>query len=137
MKLLVVIASLLVLAGCASTGRKLDEAKINQIKKGQTTREDVIKLVGSPDQMMRTASGETTFTYTYFRATAKASSFIPIVGAFAGGADVQNQMLMVTFGPDNLVKDYVSTYGATDTGTGLNAGSKPDVQAVEADKRAK
>ena len=132
---LALMASLI--AGCASYGRKLDESAVDKIKKGETTRAEVLKSLGSPDQMTRNGSGDVTFQYMYVRATAKASSFIPIVGAFAGGANVQNQMVMVTFGQDGVVKDLISTYGANEMDSGLNTGSKADTQDVEQNKRPK
>ncbi len=124
------------LAGCATVGRKLDPSKVSQVAKGQT-REQVIALVGSPDQIVKDGSGNTIFTYSYARATAKAESFIPIAGAFMGGANVQNQMLQVTFGPDGVVKDFLSTYGATETGVGASSGGGVKLEDVEGGKRAK
>lgn len=125
------------LVGCATVGRKLDPAAVEKIEKGKTTRQEVIELIGSPDQMTRDGDGNVTFSYMYVRATAKAESFIPVVGAFAGGANVQNQMVMVIFGPDSVVKDVISTYGATESGVGLSAGSKADTTEVEQNKRPK
>ena len=123
--------------GCASVGRKLDQASVDRIKKGETTREQVLKLIGSPDQMTRDGNGNVTFSYMYLRATAKPATYIPIVGAFAGGANVQNQMVMVTFGSDGIVKDIISTYGATESGMGASSGSKPELKDVEENKRPK
>ena len=87
--------------------------------------------------MMRMGSGDVTFQYMYVRATAKPATYIPIVGAFAGGANVQNQMVMVTFGPDGVVKDIISTYGATESGVGASAASGADLKDVETNKRPK
>jgi hypothetical protein len=43
--------------------------------------------------------------------------------ASAGGADVQHQMYMVTFDSDGTVKDYLSTYGASESDRGLSTRS--------------
>jgi outer membrane protein assembly factor BamE (lipoprotein component of BamABCDE complex) len=137
MKNICIFTLLVLLAGCASVGRKLDENAVAKIKKGETTRAEVLKSLGSPDQMTRDGEGNVTFQYIYVRATTKPSTFIPVVGAFAGGANVQNQMLMVTFGTNGVVKDLISTYGATESSTGVNTGSKADVQDVEQNKRPK
>ena len=136
-KLLALALTATLLAGCATVGRKLDQTSVDKIKKGETTREEVLKLIGSPDQMTRDGSGNVTFSYMYVRATAKPETYIPIVGAFAGGANVQNQMVIVTFGPDGIVKDIISTYGATESGMGTSAGSKADLKDVETNKRPK
>lgn len=136
MKIIIVIAILL-LVGCATAGRKIDPAAVDKITKGTTTRAQVLALIGSPDQMTKNSNGETTFMYQYVRATAKGANFVPVVGLFAGGVNMENQMVMVTFGPDGIVKDVMSTQGASDVGTGLNAGSRQPLPEVEDGKRAK
>jgi outer membrane protein assembly factor BamE (lipoprotein component of BamABCDE complex) len=52
-------------AGCVSVGRKLDQSAVDRIKKGETTREEVLKSLGSPDQMMRIGNGDVTFHYSF------------------------------------------------------------------------
>jgi outer membrane protein assembly factor BamE (lipoprotein component of BamABCDE complex) len=123
------------LAGCFSMGRKIDQSAADKIEKGKTTKEQVLYLTGSPDQIMRLGNGDTTFTYTYIRSTAKPATFIPFIGAFVGGANVQQQMFSVTFGPDNIVKNLFSTQAATESGMGLNTGSASRIPSVEQDKR--
>lgn len=132
----ITIASVLV-CGCVSVGRKLDSSKVAQIKKGETTRQQVINLIGSPDQMTQDGNGNVMFQYIYVRASAKPATYIPVVGAFAGGANTQNQMVMVTFGSDGIVSDIVTSYGANETGTGLNVGSEAKMPEVQGDKRGK
>ena len=124
-------------AGCASVGRKIDQSAADKIEKGKTTKEQVINLIGSPDQITRRGNGDTIFMYTYARATAKPASFIPIFGPLVGGAKVQHQMFMVIFGSDGVVRDFFNTYGATESDTGLATGSKPEIKDVEQGKRAK
>lgn len=133
---ILVIASCF-LAGCVSVGRQIDQSAAAKIEKGKTTREEVIRLIGSPDRVTITSQGDTVFMYSYTRATAKPATFIPVVGALAGGANVQHQMYMVTFGSDGIVKNFVSTYGATESDTGLATGSKAQMPDVEETKRTK
>jgi hypothetical protein len=71
----------------------------------------------------------------FMHGAVKPQSFIPIVGALGSGVDMHNQFLTVTFGPNGVVKDFVSNEGATEYGTGLLAGPKPYFQDVEANKR--
>jgi outer membrane protein assembly factor BamE (lipoprotein component of BamABCDE complex) len=125
------------LLGCVTSGRKIDQAAADQIEKGKTTKEQVVALIGSPESITRSSNGDTTYTYRYVRATAKPINFIPVVGAFAGGANMQQQMYRVTFNPKGIVKDYSSTYGASEADTGLAAGGKPEIPEVEENKRAK
>ena len=135
-KIMVFILSACLLVGCVSVGRKIDQSAANRIEKGKTTREQVIRLIGSPDQI--TIRGDdTVFLYQYMRATAKPETFIPIVGAFVGGANVQNQMIMITFSPDGKVKDVLNTRGSTEASQGLATGNKAELKGVEEGKRPK
>ncbi len=70
----------------------------------------------------------------FVRASAKASSFIPIVGPFTGGANVQHEMVMVTF-TNNVVSSYTTSYGGNESGVGAASASSADLPAVQADKR--
>jgi len=136
--MVVLVLFLLVgLASCVSVGRKIDQSAAEKIEKGKTTRGEVINLMGSPDQITSRANGDTVFLYHYMRATAKPQTFIPIFGPFVGGANIQNQMFIVTFGADGVVKDFFNTRGGTESGTGLATGSKPDIPEVEQGKRPK
>jgi outer membrane protein assembly factor BamE (lipoprotein component of BamABCDE complex) len=136
-RLLATVLFIVCLAGCVSSGRKVDQSAADKIEKGKTTKAEVISLIGSPDRITRTGRGDTIFMYNYVRATAKPATFIPIFGPLVGGANVQHQMYMVTFGPDGIVKDYLSTYGASEVDHGLATGSRPAIPDVEQDKRPK
>ena len=135
--LAIIMATTLLASGCYSTGRKIDQARADSIKKGETTREQVGQLLGAPELVTKNSNGDTIYVYHYMRATAKASTFIPYIGPFVGGANVQQQMTRITFGPDNVVKDYSTTQGATESDMGFSAGGKPDTPDVELDKRPK
>jgi outer membrane protein assembly factor BamE (lipoprotein component of BamABCDE complex) len=134
---IITIILLMFLIGCASVGHKLDQEAVSKIKKGETTKKEVLALIGSPDQIVNLGNGDTSWSYTYVRATAKPATFIPIVGPFVGGTNVQNQFLTITFDPDNVVKNIMGTYGATEMDQGLTTGSKPDIKDVEENKRPK
>jgi len=135
--LILIVILMALLIGCVTIGRKLEQANIEKIRKGETTREEVIKFLGSPDQMMRDANGNITMSYMYVRATAKPETFIPIVGAFIGGANFQNQTVIIVIDLDGIVKDIISSQGATESFQGLSIGSKPELPEVKKDKRSK
>lgn len=108
------------LAACWSAGRRIDQGSIDKIQIGKTTREEVVRVLGSPDQVTRTGSGETTMMYSYYRMQMHPSSFIPIVGPFIGGTNTQNQMVMVIVGSDGIVRDITTSEGGMEMGRGLN-----------------
>ena len=129
--LILIAASLL--TGCVSYGRKIDQAKVSEIKTGVTTRAQVIQLIGSPDQITD-ANGTVMFMYMYVHSSATASTYIPIVGAFAGGANTQNEMVMVSFTND-VVSALTSSYGGNEMGTGANAASTTTLPDTTDNKR--
>lgn len=127
----------LVLLGCATAGRKIDQAAVDKIQKGQTTKAEVKGLIGSPDTVTKTGDGTETWSYMFVRASAKGQNFIPIVGAFAGGVNTQHQSTTVTFGADGIVSQVVSSFGGMESDSGLSAGGKARLPETEKDKRPK
>lgn len=132
MKILI-LSTLLALTGCASVGHKIEEAKVDQIHKGESTKDDVQSLLGSPDQMTRDGSGKIIWSYHYAHSSVKGQTFIPYYGIFAGGAKVQTQLVSVTFDPDGRVEDYLVSYGATESNMGTSSGAP--IKEVQANKR--
>jgi outer membrane protein assembly factor BamE (lipoprotein component of BamABCDE complex) len=132
---LCILAAAALLCGCVSVGRKIDQSKVEQIKPGETTRAQVLQLIGSPDQMT-TTGGTVIFSYMFVRATPKAANYIPIVGAFAGGANVQNESVVVTF-TNNVVSVLASSYGGNEMGNGASAASTANLPATTDGKRSK
>jgi hypothetical protein len=105
------------------------------MRERKVTRAEIDKWFGSPKQTTRMGES-TTFQYHFARASAKPEGFIPIVGAFAGGVNMQNQMVSVTFDRNGIVRQLMSTGGGSEVGVGLSAGSRANVD-VEGTKRPK
>jgi len=96
------------LGACASSGndvlRQQDTNTVNQlIIDGRTTRSDVERIYGPPTTTSFADAQNEIWTYRWERATAKGENFIPYVGAFVGGADVQKKELVILFNPQNVV----------------------------------
>lgn len=134
---LVIVALVAFVSGCYSSGRKIDQGNIERIQIGKTTKQEVTSLLGAPEQLTRMGNGDMTMTYSYYRVQSHASSFIPIVGAFVGGADTQNQFVTVTVGSDGVVRDIMSSEGGMDINSGLKAGETANPPEVEENKQPK
>ena len=119
---------------CATYGRQIDQSAASRIERGKTTKNEVIALLGSPDQVTN-FNGQTTFTYSYARVAVKGATYIPYIGPFVGGTRSQNQMFVVTFDQNDVVTNVMSSYGASETGLGAAAGPKPTLTDVEEGKR--
>jgi outer membrane protein assembly factor BamE (lipoprotein component of BamABCDE complex) len=112
MGLVFVIVTVAFLAGgCFSMGRKVDLNRVDEIKVGKTTRQQVISMLGTPSTVMRQSGGDSTLMYSYCKTQMSAVNFIPIVGLFCGSADTQTQTVTIRVGPDGIVRDVSSMDG--------------------------
>lgn len=132
---LIIPVMLFSLAGCATVGHKLDPDAVAKIKQGETSKAQVIELIGSPDQVTMMPDGSTMWMYQYIRVAAKPQNFIPVVGLLAGGADSQSQFYMLTIGPDGIVRSITGSYGASESKTGLAIESPATIPDVTENKR--
>jgi outer membrane protein assembly factor BamE (lipoprotein component of BamABCDE complex) len=115
------------LAGCATAivGRPIDQNAVSQIVRGQSTKADVIALLGSPDRITETDSFSR-WTYHYARA---ASRF--------GGLDTQSQVVMIMFTKSGIVKTVTTSQHGMEINTGSAASGKVDQRDIEDNKRPK
>ena len=110
------------LAGCFSTGVKVDQSKLSSLRTGETTYDQAVALLGKPTNTVMRSDGSRMATYMYIHAQPNAVNFVPVVGAFAGGATSESTTLMVNFGPDGKMTTYTSSQGSNQVGTGLMSG---------------
>ena len=111
MKKLVVVGLVMFLGACASAGNmplrnESSQTVATRIVEGKTTKQEVQHAYGEPTTTSFTDAGNEIWTYRYSYATSKAINFVPIVGLFAGGADVESKELVILFGKDNRVTKY-------------------------------
>lgn len=123
------------LTGCVSVGRKIDLEAVAKIEKGKTTRADVLSLLGSPDGITRDGLGNEVLGYTFVRHQTSPVTFVPIVGAFAGGGDVQTQFVSVTVNRAGVVCDVLSSSYSAEAGHGLQSASRANLEELESGKR--
>ena len=110
-KVTIFLCFLLITSCATTTGKRIDGTKIGEIKKGRTTRTEVISLFGNPENITNSADGTTVFTYSFASAGATPVSYIPVIGLFAGGMNIENESLLITFDENNTVKDYTYSKG--------------------------
>lgn len=93
--------SLIGLAGCISSGRPIDHARVDAFVPGRTTYGEVIAALGPPNSTMQMA-GQRTIAYSHLEVRTNPATFIPIVGMFAGGAQGTSDTVAFSF-DQNLV----------------------------------
>jgi len=113
------LCSVLVLAGCASAGTKVDPETVAAFVKGRTTVAEAEAALGEPTATTTKPDGSAVVVYSYSRTSVRASTFIPIVGGFVGGADSKTQSVALRFGTDGTYQDATTSTGNVGVGTGL------------------
>lgn len=114
------MALIIMLAGCASYGKKIDAQAVQKIEQGVTTEQEVYALLGKPMSSSITQDGKKFLMYMHVKSQAKASSFIPIVGAFAGGADTESTQVQIWI-ENGVVSQISHTMSESEMQTGLLA----------------
>lgn len=115
MKTILTLCCVALLAvGCASTGNNFDENKLSQIKKGETTEQELVQMFGQPQNRSVNSDGVATLTWMYAEARVKGESFIPYAGMFMGGSRTKMKSLVVTLA-ENKVTNYTFSGGGNET----------------------
>ena len=109
----------MLLIGCASTGHPINQDTLSKIKEGETTKQQVEKLIGSPEYESNPGNGECYWSYHFVRVASKVINFVPIARAFAGGSKTETQSVTIIFRPDNIVKNIYESHNASERATGL------------------
>lgn len=85
------------LAGCVTTGTKVDPNVVASFKPGVTTLTDARNALGAANNTTTLADGGTVLTYAWTHAAANGASYIPIAGAFVGKSNAQTQVTSLVF----------------------------------------
>lgn len=121
-KLILTALVSIALVGCSSVGNQslkneTQETVKAKIVKGKTTRNDVLASFGEPDSRSL-VDCEEQWSYTMYNSQSKATSFIPVVGLLAGGADTQTKSLSISFKGEK-VDSYIFNAGKSNVKTGI------------------
>jgi len=116
----------LLLVGCASSGNESvrdvsDTSVAAHVTKGQTTKDQVRASYGDPTAIGFTDSGNEQWTYVHAVATAKAVNFVPIIGMFAGGADVAKSTFVIFFDKTGVVQNYSVSKSQSEVRRGIGS----------------
>jgi len=114
----------LALAGCASAGNQSlkdqNEASVSsKLTRGVSTKGDVQKVFGDPEDVSFTDSGNEIWHYSYAKAQAKAVSFIPYVNLLKSGSDVDKTTLVVLFDKQGIVTNFTIANSKEEISYGL------------------
>ena len=110
-KVVGLIATILILGGCASAGNQSLKAESEvsvgeKLKEGQTTKQQVRAVFGSPSETNFTDSGLEIWKYMLVDVTSDAVNYIPVVNLFGSSASGTKKELVVMFDTDGIIKRY-------------------------------
>lgn len=122
-RFIAIAAALVLLAGCASSGNEKVRTETmdsvgTKVTKGVTTGTQLKTLYGEPSNVSLTDGGSEVWKYEYAHATAKAVNFVPIVGLFAGGADVNKNEVVFLLDKNSVVQNYTVHASQSETHRG-------------------
>lgn len=103
----VFILCIFFVGGCSTGtvgGKKFDMSRASEIKKGVTTKTDILAMLGEPNSKSQSSYGE---SWNYFYSESRASSLTAFKAAWGGRAkvDMASQNLTIMFNGD-VVQDY-------------------------------
>lgn len=113
---LILLSTCLVCTSCMAAGTQVREDQLSQFHKGQTAERTVTANLGDPNSNSLLPDGSRLICYSYIQAAARPESFIPVVGAFVGGADMHSNNTCFQFAENGVLKDYMSS--STQAGAG-------------------
>lgn len=119
MRLILATVLFVTCLGCATVGKEVQSDKIDKIKKGVTTEQEVIELLGNPQTKTMGSDGKVLMLYQYAKVKNRAINFIPVANLLAGGMDMRMQMLTIIIGHDSKVENYTLNDSNTDINSGL------------------
>ena len=107
----ILLSIFFVLSGCAtssySTGRDFDSSLVNQIIKGETTRADLLQMLGQPFSKTVMSENEEKWIYMYSSGTAKAQSYVFTMKVESTGRQKMLDILL----RDGIVTNYTYNEG--------------------------
>lgn len=102
-----VLGALLFTMGCsfsrATLGDEFNAGQIATIKKGETSKGEVVTTLGAPDRVLQMNGQE---LFQYYRYDAKAASLLLILVNFAR-LNIKSDDLYIWFNRDGLVQDVI------------------------------
>ena len=108
-KSLLAFVMLVCLTSNATAGKSITQEKVNQIRPGLTTEDDLVRAFGPPATKTVCPPGEITLDW-FWASPISAQNYIPVIGPALGGTHVKAWELWVVLGARGEVKRYIA-YG--------------------------
>ena len=96
---------ILLISGCATNYGATstdDFGKYTQLNENETTKVEIHGLFGQPHDVKYLPSGESVWTYFNVKMSTSGATFVPIVGLFAGGTNVDVRISNFYYDPEGI-----------------------------------
>ena len=118
-----IVATALIVSGCASAGNEKVRTETmdtvsQKVVRGTTTATQIKAMYGEPTSVNLSDGGNEIWKYEYSHATVKGATFIPIVGIFAGGTDVNKNEVLFIFDNNKVMQNYTVHASQTEVRNG-------------------
>ena len=122
-KSVAMLAAVMMISSCASAGNEKVRTETmdtvsQKVVKGTTTQSQVKAMYGEPSSVSLTDGGSEVWKYEYVHATVKGATFIPIVGIFAGGQNMNKNELIFIFNSNQVMQNYTVHASQTEVHNG-------------------
>ncbi|MGD0770893.1 MAG: hypothetical protein ABSB42_22145 [Tepidisphaeraceae bacterium] len=127
---IVLLGLILVGSGCAATtagNQGLTQDNVSNIHKGVTTREQVVEILGQPDDIQLLADGRHVMFYQGMQGNSdfgqRIFQGVPIIGTIVPTTDTQTvrrEFLEVYLNANNVVQDYQFSDNTSETKTTMS-----------------
>lgn len=108
-KLIYLFVITMLVSGCATCGTPIDRTAVEQMQKGVTTKEEVIKKFGQPDTTYFDKDNRLIYSYFSTKVSSTAWNFIPVVSLVHSEMKTKTQMLVIVFSKDGIVEEFSFT----------------------------
>ncbi len=115
------------LAGCASSGTQVSQDAALQFTEGVSTEAQIIAKLGRPTTV-GVYGGMKFISYSGSQYQMKAASFIPVVGAFAGGADYTVSVVSYQIDKQGILQKISYTSSGGGSRNGVTAVDMPSTE---------
>jgi outer membrane protein assembly factor BamE (lipoprotein component of BamABCDE complex) len=104
---LLALLALTCLTSYATAAESITQEKVNQIRPGQTTEQDLIRIFGAPATETVCPEADRSLDWYYVRPISP-QNYIPVIGPALGGAQVKAWELWVVVSASGRVKRYIA-----------------------------
>jgi len=105
------------LSGCATAGRPIDQSAVQSLRQGVTTYDEVRAQMGTPTMDTVSSDGRRGVSYIYTKVSPSPLLFVPIVGIFFRDIRANGQTLSLKFAPHGVLEEH--KLGTSNFGTNV------------------